>query len=56
MAAFFEQTWFLWWIVTIALIVRWFHVVKTVDEQDDLLWDALAPDPGNRESSAIPIS
>jgi hypothetical protein len=26
MSLFIEQTWFLWWIVAVVFILRWFHV------------------------------
>jgi len=27
MISFFEQTWFLWWLAAIVIILRWHHLI-----------------------------
>ena len=29
MLGFFENTWFIWWVVAAIAILRWFHVIST---------------------------
>lgn len=36
MAAFFQQTWLLWWIVGLMVVLRWFQVVSVDDTSEDL--------------------
>lgn len=31
MAQFFENTWFVWWVVAIVVVLRWMHVVSLQD-------------------------
>ncbi len=35
MAAFFAKTWFLWWMLAVVIVMRWFHVagVDVIEEQ-----------------------
>ena len=33
MIPFLEKTWFLWWMVAILLILRWFHLFASGTEQ-----------------------
>ena len=50
MAAFFQQTWWLWWAVAVVGILRWFRVTSADDAWEDsaaLLCDGesyVAPD------------
>jgi hypothetical protein len=37
MLPFVKETWFLWWMLVILLIVRWFHVVSAPADQ---VWEA----------------
>ena len=39
MLAFFEQTWFLWWVAALVVILRWFHVASA-----DGAWEVPASD------------
>ena len=32
MIPFLEQTWFLWWLVAIFVILRWFHQMSENDQ------------------------
>jgi len=34
--AFMEETWFLWWIVAVIVILRWFHVSLSGSEAVDV--------------------
>jgi hypothetical protein len=37
MVAFFEQTWFIWWIFAVLVTLRWLHIASvngTPDEVD----------------------
>ena len=36
MAAFFQQTWLLWWIIGLMVVLRWFQVVSVDDTSEDL--------------------
>jgi len=31
MSTFFEATWFLWWILTVSGVLRWFHNASQFD-------------------------
>jgi hypothetical protein len=31
MIPFMEKTWFLWWMLAIVVIVRWFHLLQATD-------------------------
>lgn len=35
MLAFFESTWPVWWILAIAILLRWFHVNALIPDDDD---------------------
>jgi len=35
MVAFFEHTWFLWWVIAVVAILRWFHVNSIDDVCED---------------------
>jgi hypothetical protein len=43
MIAFFEKTWYLWWLLANVVIVRWFHGLSS-----EVTWEA--SDPSNRSS------
>ncbi len=45
MATFFANTWFLWWMVAVVIVVRWFHVAA-VDEIEEQQLPARASDEG----------
>lgn len=32
MIPFIEKTWFLWWVVAVSIILRWFHLLSTTAE------------------------
>jgi hypothetical protein len=34
-ANFFANTWFVWWIVAVVVILRWLHVVSPQDAGDE---------------------
>jgi len=34
MTSFFEQTWFLWWIAAIVIILRWHHLALNGPSDD----------------------
>ncbi|HTW32894.1 MAG TPA: hypothetical protein VMD76_14525 [Candidatus Sulfotelmatobacter sp.] len=34
MAAFFENTWFLWWTLAVVIVLRWLHVISPQESQD----------------------
>jgi len=34
MTSFFEQTWFLWWIAAIVVILRWHHLALSGPSDD----------------------
>ncbi len=38
MSAFFEETWFLWWILAVIIILQWF-AANSVDH----LWEGSSP-------------
>ena len=40
MIVFLEQTWPLWWMLSVVVIVRWFHVASAEDVFDDTRWGA----------------
>lgn len=42
MILFIEKTWFLWWMLAIIIVLRWFHVVSANPKVEGL--DALAPE------------
>ena len=45
MIAFFEKTWYLWWLLANVVIVRWFHGLSP-----DVTWEASDPsDPSSHE-------
>ena len=50
MAAFFAKTWFLWWMVAVVIVMRWFHVAG-VNELEEQTWPAWANDEGSVLSS-----
>ena len=35
MVAFFEQTWLLWWMAALVVILLWFHAVSERDARED---------------------
>lgn len=37
MAEFFTNTWFLWWMLAVIIIVRWFHVAAVDDSEEQPL-------------------
>jgi len=39
---FIEKTWFLWWMLAIIIVLRWFHVASANPKVEGL--DALAPE------------
>jgi hypothetical protein len=34
MLALFEKTWVLWWMLAVAIILRWFHVLSAAAPRD----------------------
>jgi len=39
MLQFFEQTWFLWWMAVLIVILRWVHVVSANNAREDFTSD-----------------
>jgi hypothetical protein len=35
MISFLAGTWFIWWIVAIVLVLRWFHVVSVASGESE---------------------
>jgi hypothetical protein len=42
MVPFLENTWLLWWLIAIVVIIRWFHLSVQVSEESDE--SVVAPD------------
>jgi hypothetical protein len=48
MIAFFEKTWYLWWLLANVVIVRWFHGLSS-----EVTWET--SDPPERSSHEHPL-
>jgi len=49
MVRFFEETWFVWWVFAIVVIVRWFYIVSADRAWEDSLRATASP-----KTSSVP--